>query len=93
MGHSLAIASDKIRADIFLRVAAANGHHEDGVLGIRLTDFQPRLEHRRPAFVVRACGEFGDIIARAVGFNAGELAEIIHRVAAVARTATNAKKE
>ena len=50
-------------------------------------------ENRRPAFVVRARRQFGNIVGGRVGFEAADLAEIVHGVAGIAGAAADAENE
>ena len=54
---------------------------------------QPRGEDRVPAFIVGARCQFSHVIAWTVGFDAGEFAEIIHRVTAIGRAAADTEQE
>src|SRR5438093_45968 len=46
-----------------------------------------------PAFVVGARGHLGDVIARRISLDAGQFAEVVDRMAAIARTAANAEQK
>ena len=50
-------------------------------------------EHARPAFVIRARGEFGDVVGRRVAFESGDFAKIVHGVRGVGRAAADAEDE
>ena len=77
----------------FSRTSAADRENEKRVVGLELADLQPLGEDRFPAFVVGSCRQLGDVVRRRIGLDAGELAEIIHRMRAVSRAAADAQKE
>ena len=58
----------------------------------RLT-FSHSTKTRRPALVVGARGQLGDVVGRRVALDADDLAEIVHRVRAVAGAAADAEEE
>ena len=61
---------DQIGADVAFGIAAADREHQDAVVGVGPAAFRPRREYRVLAFVVGARNEFGDIVDRAIGFDA-----------------------
>ena len=85
--------ADEIRADIFFEVAAADREDEQAVLRIDTTALEPLGKNRRPAFIVRARGEFGNIVRRRVSLEAADFAEIIHGMTSIACAAADAEDE
>src|SRR5690349_6463858 len=83
---------DQIRADVLLQIAASDGKYEYRIFRLQLADLEPLDEHTRPTLVVRACGQFGHVVRRRVGFDADNLAKVVHRMRAVASTASDAKE-
>ncbi len=84
---------DKVWADIFLKVAAAHAEHHDQVVGPQSADFEPLQEDAGPAFVVGSGREFRDIVGRGVGFNADNLAKVVHGMGGIGCAAAHAKNE
>jgi hypothetical protein len=82
---------NKIGADLFFEVPAADGKHEDRVVCAELTDTEPVLENTGPAFVICARGQFGNVIGRGVSLNTGNFAEIVDGVRSIGGAATNAE--
>src|SRR5262249_54069958 len=84
---------DQVRADVLRDVPAPDREYEHTILRPQPTAAQPLDEHARPPVVVGAGGELGDVVGRGVGLEAGDLAEVVDRVAAVRRTAADAEEE
>src|SRR5262249_3833711 len=78
---------DDIGANVPLSVATTDREHKNRVLLVESAGVEPCGEHRVPALVVGACGEFGDIVGRTIGLDAAELTEVVDRVTAVAGAA------
>ena len=76
-----------------LQIAAADGENEDHVTAFEPAAFQPVHEHAFPALVVHARGEFRDVVSRGVSLEAGDLAEIVHRVRRVGGTSAHAQEK
>src|SRR5262249_59722275 len=74
---------DEVGADVALGVAAPDREHENRVVRADPADLEPSREDRVPALVVGPRGQFGDVIDRAIGFDAAQLAEIVDRMAAI----------
>jgi hypothetical protein len=60
---------------------------------LQLARAQPLHEDARPALVVRARGQLGDVVGGGIGLNARDLAEVVHRVGRVGRAAADAQHE
>ena len=73
----------EIGADVLLEIAAADREHEQRVLRLEPAHLEPLDEHRLPAFVVGARGEFRDVVGRRIGLDADDLAEVVDRVRAL----------
>ena len=84
---------DEIRTDIFFQIAAPNRKNQQAVFCSETTALEPFGENRRPAFVIGARGEFGNIVGRRVRFKAADLAKIIHGMTGVAGTAADTEDE
>ena len=61
--------------------------------GVRRLTFEPLDEHARPALVVGAGSQLGDVVGGRIALDANDLAEIIHRVRAVSRATSHAEEE
>lgn len=83
----------EVRTDVLFEAAAAHREHEDEVVQAQAAGAQPGREDAVPAFVVGARRDFGDVICGGVGFEAGELAEVVDRVRRVGRAAADAEDE
>ena len=81
----------EVGADIFFEIPAANGEDQQRVFRVQPADFQPRFEDAGPAFVVGACGQFGNIVRRRISFDACDFSKIVDCVRRVAGTAADAK--
>ena len=84
---------DEVRADLFFKIAAADGEDEDCVVGAEPTDTKPAFENRGPAFVVCTSGQLGDIISRRISFKTGNLPEVVDRVRGVGGAAADTEDE
>ena len=84
---------NQVRADIFFFVSAAHGKHQHGVVSADAAHFQPIRKDRGPAVVVCARGEFRNVVGGGVGFNTGNLAEVVRRVAGVSSASADTQYE
>ena len=81
LGH--ADCGNDVGAHILFHIAAANRENQNCILGVGPADLQPFRKYRRPALVIGARGQLRNVVDRAVGFDAAQLAKIINRVAAI----------
>src|SRR5579863_898155 len=68
----------QIWANVLFKVAPAHRKDEDHVVGLEVAYFEPGGENGGPTLVVRAGGEFGNVVGGRIGFDTGDFAEIIH---------------
>src|SRR5690348_10567273 len=66
------VRADQIGADVALGVAPAERKYLDRVVTIEPARFQPSGEYAVPAFVVGARSQLGNVIDRAIGFDAAQ---------------------
>ena len=85
--------ADEIRADVFLQIAAADGKNQQAVLRVQPAAFKPLGKNRRPAFVVGARGQFGNVVGGRISLESADFAEIVDSVAGVGRAAADAEDE
>src|SRR2546427_9442122 len=81
------------RADIPLDPAATHRKLQYRITRLQSAGFQPCSKHRRPAFIVDPGGQFGNVVGWRICLDSSELAEIVHRVRRVSRTAPDADDE
>jgi hypothetical protein len=82
-----------VGADLALGIPAADGIDQDSVLVTEMTGIEPRRKHRVPSFVVGARGKLRDVVDRAIGLDAAELAKVVDGVAAVGSAAADADQK
>lgn len=85
--------TDEIGADVLFDITSAHGENKERVGRAEAAGAEPVAVGRVPAFIVHARGEFGDVVRDAIGFDAGDFAEIASCVRRVARAAANAEKK
>ena len=60
---------------------------------IEAARLQPLVEDCRPAFVIGAGRQLGNIVRRRIGFETADLPEIVDRMGGIARTAADAENK
>ena len=78
----------QVGADILFEIAATDREHEHKIVRAQAADPQPSFEHRCPTFIVYPRRQFGHIVGGRVGFDARDLAEIVHGMRGVGRAAS-----
>ena len=74
-------------------ISTAHRKNEHGILCSRPAGAQPGLEDGRPTFVIRARGQFGNVVTRAVRFDSRQFTKIIDRMGAIGRAAPHSEQK
>ena len=83
----------QVGAYVVFCIAAADGKNEDHIFFAQAGAAEPVRITGVPAFVVHACGEFGDIIGGGVGLDLGDFAEIADCMRGMTSSSSHTEKK
>src|ERR1700728_1267316 len=86
-------AGNQVHADVAFHIAATDREDEDGIARRETTAAQPVGVAGLPSLVVDAGRQLGDIVGGGVALDAGNLAEVVDRMAGMTRAAADTQKE
>ena len=86
-------SAHEIGADIFLRVATADGKNKHQIVVVQPRTAKPVGVASVPAIIVDPGGEFGNVVGGSVRFDLRYFAEVTYRVGSVARAAADPQEE
>jgi hypothetical protein len=84
---------NQIRAHLLFETSTAYGKYQDHVLRPQAANSKPLFKNRCPPVIIRARCQFGDVVGGRIGFDSGDLAEVIYCVGCVGGAAPDAQNE